>query len=267
MTGTGGRGRPVRGSIGVRLLPLSLVTHSVRRSHDGRHVLRQGADREVVDDLGRPLVDDVDRVGLRVGHVDARGVAANLRRQQARASGGVDVDGGFAAARDGALGGARRAPALAVHAPRGRRGRPRRAAGRRRRWPARSDSADGSRPARADTAGRGIDGPDAAALAGGGVAAAAEDVEDVAERSAGGMRQAGREVADDPRAMVHRVDAEDLVARAGAVGAAGDEHAPADRGGRRVAQRVGERRDLARRAARAGRRAPSAAAWSSCSRR
>jgi hypothetical protein len=28
-------GRAVRGSIGVRLLPVSLVTQSVRRSHDG----------------------------------------------------------------------------------------------------------------------------------------------------------------------------------------------------------------------------------------
>src|SRR3954470_1529541 len=34
-TGTGRPGRPLRGSIGVRLLPRSLVTHSVRRSHEG----------------------------------------------------------------------------------------------------------------------------------------------------------------------------------------------------------------------------------------
>ena len=35
MTGTGLPWRPVRGSIGVRLLPRSLVTQSRLRSHDG----------------------------------------------------------------------------------------------------------------------------------------------------------------------------------------------------------------------------------------
>jgi hypothetical protein len=34
-TGRGLPGSPVRGSIGVSVLPLSLSTHSVRRSHDG----------------------------------------------------------------------------------------------------------------------------------------------------------------------------------------------------------------------------------------
>src|SRR5437016_2066940 len=34
-TGTGAPGLPVAGSIGVRLLPWSLVTQSVRRSQDG----------------------------------------------------------------------------------------------------------------------------------------------------------------------------------------------------------------------------------------
>ena len=49
-TGTGSPGRPVRGSIGVRLLPASLVTHSVRRSHDGVTCCGSRADREVLDD-------------------------------------------------------------------------------------------------------------------------------------------------------------------------------------------------------------------------
>ena len=107
----------------------------------------------------------------------------------------------------------------------------------------------GRPPARAaPAAGRGVDGPDAAALAGGPVAAPAEDVERPTERRAGGMGHASREVADHPRAMAQRVDADDLVARPGAVGPAGHEQAPAHCGRGGVAHGVGERGDLVGRA-------------------
>ena len=157
------------------------------------HVLGQSADREVVDDLGRALIDDVHRVGLRVRHVHARGIAADLRRQVPRAGRRVDVDGrGARRSRHGAPGGARQLQQLAVHAgvgvaaagheqpvP-GGRGREVR---QRRRQPAR----------RAHASRRGIDRPDGAALAGRAVAAPAEDVERPTERRAGGVGQAGRE--------------------------------------------------------------------------
>ena len=100
-----------------------------------RDVLRQRADREVVDDLGGALVDDVDGVGLRVGDVDARRIAADLRRQKARAGGGVDVGGRASRRRPRPGPESARAPAARRARRRGRRGRRPRAAGRRRRRP------------------------------------------------------------------------------------------------------------------------------------
>ena len=204
-------------------------------------VLRQGADGEVVDDPGRALIDDVDRVGPRVGHVNARDVAPYLGRQHPRARGAIDVE------RRGAgddVCTARELQQLAVHtAPRvATAGHHQPVAGRdrpevreRRRQP----------PRRAHVPRGGIDGPDAAALAGGRVAAPAQDVEGVAERRAGGVRERGRQVADHPHAMVGGVDAEDLVARPDAVGTAGDEQAAAHRGGCGIAERVRQGGDLA----------------------
>jgi hypothetical protein len=212
------------------------------------HVLGQGADREVVDDPGRALVDDVDRVGLRVGHVDARGIAAHLGGQVPRARRRVDVDGrGARRARHGAPGRARQLEDLAVHAGVGvaaagdeqpAPGSGGREVRQRRRQPARGT----------DVPGRRIDGPDAAALAGGAVAAPADDVERPAERRAGGVGQARREVTDHPRTMAQRVDADDLVARANAVGSAGHEQVTAHGGRSGVAHGMRERGDLARRA-------------------
>ena len=54
-------------------------------------MLGQRADREVVDDLGGALVDDIDGVGLRVGDVDARRVVADLRREPPGTPGRIDV--------------------------------------------------------------------------------------------------------------------------------------------------------------------------------
>ena len=227
------------------------------------HVLGQGADGEVVDDPGRALVDDVDGVGLRVGHVDARDVAAHLGREHPRARGGVDVE------RRGAgddVRAAREARAARGARGRGRRGRRPPAAGRRpppRRGP-RAPSAAAPPRARAPWRDRW---PRCRGAGWPRVAAAAQDVEGVAQRRAGRVGQAGREAADDAHAMAAGVDAEDLVARPRPVGAPGDEQAPADRGGGGVAQRVREGGDLARSARPGGRRAPSAAARSSCSRR
>ena len=59
-------------------------------------MLRQRADRELRDDLQRPLADHVDRVAEAVGHVDERRIAAHDRAEVAGGVGAVhvhDVDG------------------------------------------------------------------------------------------------------------------------------------------------------------------------------
>ena len=211
-------------------------------------MLGQGADGEVVDDLGRALVDDVDGVGLRVGHVDARGVAAHLGRQHPRARGGVDVerrgagDDVRAARAARAARGARR-PARRARRPRaaGRRPPPRRGprapsaaapprarAPWRDRWPRCRGAGWSSRR-------RGRPGRRRCSRA------------PRRRRARGGPARwpmtrtrwrAGSTLRISSRARV-------------AVGAAGDEQAPAHRGGGGVAQRVRQRGDLARSCARA----------------
>ena len=69
-------------------------------------MLRQRADREVLDDLVRARVDHVDGVAVAVRHVDARQRAARGAGQHVRAVVGVDVPCGVARDRAG-----RRAPA------------------------------------------------------------------------------------------------------------------------------------------------------------
>ena len=64
------RGFPVLGSIGVRLLPTSLSTYSVREIVRGSDMLGQRAHRVVPDALIRARVDDVHRVRTAVRHVD-----------------------------------------------------------------------------------------------------------------------------------------------------------------------------------------------------
>ena len=64
-------GFPVLGSIGVRLLLRSFVTYRVFKSHAGTTCwgTRQP---EMVDHRGGRGIDDVDRVALRVRHIDPR---------------------------------------------------------------------------------------------------------------------------------------------------------------------------------------------------
>ena len=84
--------RTARAGVDRRQAVALVVGHPQRlRSHDGVTCCGQGADGEVADDLPRALADDVDRVGLRVGHVDARGVAAHRRAEHPGAVGRVDV--------------------------------------------------------------------------------------------------------------------------------------------------------------------------------
>ena len=91
-TGTRRPGRLVRGSIGVRLLPVSLVTHSVRRSHDGVTCCGSPPVRSARS-RGRCAGDHVDRVGLRIRDVDPRGVVTDLRCERVRALRRVDILG------------------------------------------------------------------------------------------------------------------------------------------------------------------------------
>ena len=82
------------------------------------HVLGEGADREVADDLERPRVDLVDAVALAVRDVDQRAVAPDDRTERAGRIGCVDVRRGECLRREG---NATRTPGRHQLADRGRR--------------------------------------------------------------------------------------------------------------------------------------------------
>ena len=74
---------------------VSLVVQHVQRLQVpcGRDVLRQGADRELLDDLHASRVDHVDRVALAVRDVDTRECASRGAAEHVRAVRCVDVEG------------------------------------------------------------------------------------------------------------------------------------------------------------------------------
>ena len=262
-------------------------------------MLGQRADREVLDDPRRPLIDHVDGVRLGVGDVHARRVAADPRgerpagprrrrrgdeqrrdaapRREARRAGRGTARRGASVVVCGesppppqpchrAAGGeaSRSVPARRA-ADRGtaRAARGARRGARRHEQPpppatARSESATGSRPAGRTAPLTGSIAQMAAALGVARVAAAADDVEPPPSAAPAACASgAGSCAITRTRWRAGST----LRSRGGRrpVGPAGDEEAPADRRGGRVAERMRERRDVAH-GLPGGRRGPIAAA-------